>query len=218
MHERLLADFLTEHRQIFLIDDSESMWPHWKDVQRVFEALAYLVKRMDPDGIELKFTNNCEHDSKGKDRKKLIRQFEKVRPNGQCDMGIALSNIFPRYYEGQANKRSSWSPRVEQTPAVNIYILTDGVWSPGQGCLFTIQELITRLAVNLSDTGRLQHVGIEFIRFGDDEIGRQRLEHLDNDGLKQYDVPIDIVDTEPSTGNVFKMLLASTDKTWDLQN
>jgi hypothetical protein len=63
--------------------------------------------------------------------------------------------------------------------------------------------------------GRLEHVGIEFIRFGDDEVGKMRLEFLDNDGLQNYNVPGDIVDTEPSTGNVFKMLLASTDRAWD---
>ena len=61
----------------------------------------------------------------------------------------------------------------------------------------------------------MQHVGIQFIRFGNDAIGKQRLEYLDNDKLQHYTVPMDIVDTEPSTGNVFKMLLASTDPSWN---
>jgi hypothetical protein len=214
-----LEILLTAPQQIFLIDDSESMRQHWSDVRRVFEALAYLVKPMDKDGIELHFANNCEHNGREKDRKRLTRKFETVRPNGQCQMGIALDKILPKYYPDQrhdhTNKRSSWSPRVVEKPPVNIYILTDGVWSPGQHCLSTIQQHITSVVNHLVTTGKLQHVGIQFIRFGDDETGKERLDILDNDGLKHYEVPIDIVDTEPSTGDVFKMILGSTDPSWD---
>ncbi|KAI4643857.1 hypothetical protein J4E93_006870 [Alternaria ventricosa] len=85
----------------------------------------------------------------------------------------------------------------------------------GSHCVSVIQNHITHLVDNLWKAGKLQHVGIQFIRFGDDPIGKQRLEYLDNDNLKHYEVPGDIVDTEPSTGNVFKMLLASTDPSWD---
>ena len=116
-------------------------------------------------------------------------------------MSITLSNVLPHYYQDQTNK-----------PAANIYILTDGVWSEGLYCLLTIQDHITGLVKHLSTNSRLKHVGIEFIQLGDDEVGKERLEFLDNDGLQHYDVPGDIVDTEPSTGNVFKMLLTSYDR------
>ena len=213
------AILLTELPQIFLIDDSESMRQHWVEVKSVFEALAYLVKPMDRDGIELHFANSRELNGREKHRKGLTKRLEKVKPNGQCQMGIALSDILPKYYQNQhqtaSNKRTFGSPRVVEKPPVNIYILTDGVWSPGQHCLSVIQGHITRLAHHLAETGRFEHVGIQFIRFGDNETGKERLEILDNDELKHYKVPIDIVDTEPSTGNVFKMLLASTDPSWD---
>ncbi|CAN9134019.1 unnamed protein product [Alternaria alternata] len=204
-------------RRIFLIDDSASMQQHWKEVKKVFEALAYLVKLMDPDGIELRFANSCEHDGREKNRNGLIRKFERVKPGGQCQMGIALNKILPNYYQTQ-NKRVSWSFRVEEKPPANIYILTDGVWSQGPECLSTVQEHIIGLVNQLSATGKLEHVGIQFIRFGDDEVGKQRLDILDNDKMKYYDVPRDIVDTEPSTGNIFKMLLGSTDGNWDRQD
>ncbi|KAH6857198.1 hypothetical protein BKA58DRAFT_405983, partial [Alternaria rosae] len=205
--------------QIFLVDDSASMRPYWKEVQRVFEALAYLVKTMDPDGIELHFANSPAHKGRDRDRKKLTKKFERVRPYGECQMGIALSNILPLYYQNShqnpTSKRSSLSLRAEEKPPVNIYILTDGVWSPDSYCVSTIQDHITNLADNLWKAGKLQHVGIQFIRFGNDATGKHRLEYLDNDKLQHYTVPMDIVDTEPSTGNVFKMLLASTDPSWD---
>ncbi|KAF7682277.1 hypothetical protein GT037_001253 [Alternaria burnsii] len=204
--------------QIFLIDDSASMQQHWREVKKVFEALAYLVKLMGPDGIELRFVNSCEHDDRQKHRNGLMKNFEKVKPGGQCHMGIALNKILPKYYRNQMDKRSFRSSRVEEKPPVNIYILTDGVWSQGQECLSTIQDQITHLVNHLWETGRLEHVGIQFIRFGDNEIGRQRLDILDNDQRQYYEVPRDIVDTEPSTGNIFKMLLGSTDGNWDKQD
>ena len=191
------------------------MQPHWNEARRVFEALAYLVKTMVPSGIELRFTNSCEHDSREKDRKKLIKTFDKVKPSGQGQLGIALNKILPKYRQNQTNLRSSWYQRAEERPAVNIYIFTDGIWSPGHHCLSVIQEHITNLVDHLWKAGKLQHVGIQFIRFGDDEIGQQRLEYLDNDNLQHYEAPGDIVDTEPSTGNVFKMLFGSIDRTWD---
>ncbi|KAF1948009.1 kinase-like protein [Clathrospora elynae] len=202
--------------QIFLIDDSQSMKQHWKSVKRVFEALAYLVKGMDQDGIDLCFTNNCSEDGRDKDRKRLIKNLDRVRPGGQCQMGIALSKILPKCYPDHAEKRASWYARAaDNKPGVNIYIFTDGVWSNGPDHLCGVQEHIKLLVDKLVEKGRLQHVGIEFIRFGDDGVGKQRLSDLD-DGLGKYNVQRDIVDTEPATGNVFKMLLGSTDSNWDV--
>ena len=191
------------------------MGQHWDEVKSVFEALAYLVKTMDPDGIELHFANSPGHKGQANDRKKLTRKFEKVKQHGECQMGMALSRILPLYYQKPTSKRSSLSLRAEEKPPVNIYILTDGVWSAGSHCVSVIQNHITHLVDNLWKAGKMQHVGIQFILFGDNPIGKQRLEYLDNDNLKHYEVPGDIVDTEPSTGNVFKMLLASTDPSWD---
>ncbi|KAH7327495.1 hypothetical protein BKA65DRAFT_555051 [Rhexocercosporidium sp. MPI-PUGE-AT-0058] len=47
---------LSERDHAFIIDDSASMAPVWLDVQRVFEALSYIVKGMSPEGTELFFT------------------------------------------------------------------------------------------------------------------------------------------------------------------
>ena len=91
------------------------MKPYWKEVQRVFEALAYLVKVLTPDGIELHFANSPEHKGRDKDRKRLTRKFDRVKPYGECQMGVALSNILPLYYQNPhrnpISKRSSLSLR-----------------------------------------------------------------------------------------------------------
>ncbi|KAI1577344.1 SPS1 Serine threonine protein kinase [Pyrenophora tritici-repentis] len=202
---------------IFLIDDSNSMKKHWEQVRRVFEALAYLVKELDPDGIELRFTNNCSLDDRSKDQRNLIRTLKRVTPSGQCQMGLALSKILPRYPQNQPDKRSSWRPAPAEKTGMNIYIFTDGVWSKENNCVETTVQHIELLVDKLVQSGQLQGVGIQFIRFGDDQVGRERLDFLDNDGLQNYRVATDVVDTEPATGNVFKMLLASTDRSWDVQ-
>jgi len=189
------------------------MLPHWDEVLKVLEALAYLVKNMDPDGIDVQFMNSCQHNCRGKNRKDLIKKFRKVIPSGQCPIGVALHRVLPAYYPKQTSKRTSWlSKPVGDQPGVNIYILTDGVWSEGQECFSTVQSHIRQLASRLGEVGKLEHVGIQFIRFGDDEVGTKRLDTLDDDGAP---LDRDIVDTEPSTGNVFKMLFGSTDRTWD---
>ena len=189
------------------------MLTHWDEVLEVFEAIAYLVKDKDPDGIEVRFMNSCQHDCRAKDRKKLIKRFGRVTPSGQCPLGVALHRILPTYYPGQTSKRSSWlSKPAGDQPGVNIYILTDGVWSEGEECFSTVQSQIRQLASRLGEAGKLEHVGIQFIRFGNDEVGRERLNTLDDDGAPLHR---DIVDTEPSTGNVFKMLFGSIDRTWD---
>jgi len=192
------------------------MGKHWEQVRRVFEALAYLVKEMDPDGIELRFTNNCSQDDRSQDRRKLVKILNRIIPSGQCQMGIALSKILPQYHHDQPDRRSSWRPAPVKKTGVNIYIFTDGVWSEGNECVDTMIKHIQLLVSKLVQRGQLEGVGIQFIRFGDDPIGRARLELLDNDDLQNYAVQKDIVDTEHATGNVFKMLLASTDGSWDV--
>ncbi|KAK0102741.1 hypothetical protein ONS95_006339 [Cadophora gregata] len=54
-----MMEELGERDHAFIIDDSASMAPVWLDVQRVFEALSYLVKGMSPEGTELFFTVSC---------------------------------------------------------------------------------------------------------------------------------------------------------------
>jgi hypothetical protein len=193
------------------------MESYWNDVVHTFGALAYLVKEMDPDGIELRFVNSCSEDGQAKHRKQLRKKLEKVKPGGQCDMGIALNKILPRCYPDRVDKRSSWRGRPVEKAGFNIYILTDGVWSQGEDDLCGVQKHIQILVEKLKASGKLKHVGIQFIRFGNDRAGKERLRRLD-DELVKYNIEHDIVDTEPANGNIFKMLLGSTSSTWDRQH
>ncbi|KAH8764701.1 hypothetical protein F5882DRAFT_247628, partial [Hyaloscypha sp. PMI_1271] len=59
-------------------------------------------------------------------------------------------------------------------------------------------------------------VGIQFIRFGNNFAGQKRLKRLDDNlTVEKAGVKIDIVDTEPSKGNVWKMLLGAINPWFD---
>jgi len=75
-----------------------------------------------------------------------------------------------------------------------------------------VDEPIRIFVEKLKDLGLLDtQVGIQFIRFGNDERGMERLQKLDSD----LHLPMDIVDTTPWDGNVWKMLLGAIDRDWD---
>lgn len=193
------------------------MKPHWKEVQLVWDALAYLVKPMDKDRIELRFVNSYSLDGQHRDRASLKRRLGTVEPGGQGDMALALNRILPKCFPETKTTRRRSSFRFSQPPGkmgYNIYIFTDGVWSQESNSLCEVQDQIRDLVNRLVQAGKLKHVSIQFIRFGNDPTGKKRLQELD-DGMGQVDVSRDIIDTEPADGNVFKMLIGSTDSVWD---
>jgi hypothetical protein len=106
------------------------MKPYWLRVRKVLEVLGYLVKRADPDGMELHFTNSGETCT-NRNREKLLSLFDKIKLRDQCSPSRALSDILKK-----CTKRSIASVLgLEDTildisiiNGVNIYVLTDGVW------------------------------------------------------------------------------------------
>jgi hypothetical protein len=65
--------------------------------------------------------------------------------------------------------------------ALSVYVLTDGVWeSPEREGGDYLTETIRKLVEQLKEAGcGREQVGVQFIRFGDDSYGKQRLEALD---------------------------------------
>jgi hypothetical protein len=96
--------------------------------------------------------------------------------------------------------------------SICIYVFTDGVWQGGLRPLGGVDEPIRIFVDRLKELGLLDtQVGIQFIRFGNDKRGMERLRKLDSD----LDLQMDIVDTTPWDGNVWKMLLGAIDRDWD---
>jgi hypothetical protein len=57
------------------------MAPYWNEVVNVFEALSYIIKQTDPDGIELYFAGPEEH-CKSKKTTKSLQIIKERHPDG----------------------------------------------------------------------------------------------------------------------------------------
>ncbi|KAF2793632.1 kinase-like protein [Melanomma pulvis-pyrius CBS 109.77] len=201
--------------QVFLIDNSRTMKDHWDKVKDTLNALGYLVKRSDLDGIDLYFTNSPE-EGHSKHMKKLIKVFNGVHPGGECNMKVALGKILERYPERikEQDKVLFSRKRKKQKWGLSVYVFTDAQWN-GHDELCGVHEPIATLVNKLIKHEMLEHhVGIQFIRFGNDAVGARRLERLDS-GLRDFGVSKDIVDTEDFDGDVWKMLFGLFDPAYD---
>lgn len=171
------------------MDNAASMSPHWEKVRKVLELLWALTELYDPDGLDLYLsTENKKH--KPKTNRRMLRLFDDCSTQGCPDMRQRFASIIESYQSrlGKKNTFSKiWHPN--STPdigprALTLYVLTDGVWQPN--C--TLETEIKNLVTSLRQHGMPnKHIGIQFIRFGDNEEGTRRLQHLDSGlGLELY--------------------------------
>ncbi|CAK4030412.1 SPS1, Serine threonine kinase [Lecanosticta acicola] len=203
---------------VFIIDDSRSMQPYWREVERLAQLLAFITKRMDRDGLELYFLTS-ERGYKCSSSSRLARYIRDRAPDKMTNLNSRLAADLRSYREQIDRIRSQTRTRRTSLfgrPGLvqrSIYVFTDGVWESGedeQG-----QEAIFLTANKLAETGlERKQIGIQFIRFGESEVGRQRLEALDNLN-ETHNLAKDIVDTEPANGNVWKMLLGAINPKFD---
>jgi len=167
--------------QVFLIDDSISMKDHWRHVQNVFDTLAYIVKEVDPDGFDLWFTGpgkpmkNCQNTTMP------LQAVEARRQQGTTDITSKLSKIFEDYIEALQQPRTGiFSKLLKPVKPLNLYVLTDGVWE--KDC--DPSNLVENFVRDLERLGKVKgKVGIQFISFGQDSVGLERMEVLDS-GLR----------------------------------
>lgn len=192
------------------------MQSHWKDVTQLLALLSYMVKGSARDGIDLLFTVSSDRKIE-KTSTKLIRHLEGKRPTGASDIDTSLDRIFNPYLErllSEKEQRRKWMLARKPEPArpMNIYVLTDGVWRPDSDGTRSIKTFVEKLH-DLGIQDPAKPIGISFIQFGNHEEGTRKLRHLDEDFATE--ARFDIVDTEPSTGNVWKMFLGAIDHFFD---
>ncbi|KAF2852755.1 hypothetical protein T440DRAFT_17282 [Plenodomus tracheiphilus IPT5] len=199
---------LKDRDHIFLIDNSKSMKPFEQQVRRTFASLGYIVKRFDPDGIDLYFSRDAEH-VRDKHRAKLLARLDDVNFHGAGSIENMLGKILSKFTDPSLlssflKPKNAWG--------VSIYVLTDGLWGcETEGNLCGIPELM-QATVN-----KLPHrvgLGIQFIQFGHNKIGTWRLRELDN-AWQNYGLDKDIIDHTHNEENVYKMLLGCFDTSWD---
>lgn len=205
---------------LFLVDDSDSMGKHWSDVRRLLKALAWLVSRDDDNGMELRFLISNKKCT-SKDPTKLVDHLGKTERLGKSNINERLGEVLEDYCDSwdtwkKSQERSSMKLyqtlfQIGRKPKkLSVYVLTDGIWQPKSDAADSIRPMIDRLEEWKVPSNR---VGIQFIRFGDNPDSIQKLNRLDS--KKQLRVSKDIVDHEPSTGNLLKMIIGAIDKDAD---
>jgi hypothetical protein len=161
------------------------MKQHWKDVKSLLYVLAYLVKKLDGDELDMSFTISSQ-ETKFKDASKAVAYLDAMRPNGLANINVRLSNLLRKYVNDLEDPPRHWfrlHTRQGSIKPLSLYIFTDGIWQPGHDGVPPIEALIEKLtALRLPK----EQVGIQFIRFGDSEEGIKRLEYLDSGLRKKF--------------------------------
>ncbi|KAL9035601.1 MAG: hypothetical protein Q9214_006502, partial [Letrouitia sp. 1 TL-2023] len=203
---------LQSMRHVFLIDNTATMSNYTAELEKLVGVLAYIAKRSNPDEIHMFFTTSKEKVLRSKTTKKLLHCLKKVHFGGTSNMALELDHHLSSFeqYRVAATRVLSSSNYKERDKRLNVYVLTDGNWN-GQ----VVEENICRMVQNLQHQQVPQyHVGIQFIRFGDDPAAIKRLARLDHLN-RRFKLSLDIVDTTPANGCVLKMLLGGIDKKFD---
>lgn len=211
---------------IFVIDNSETMQVYEDQVKNFVHCLAYLVKKLDPDGAEIMCTSDPMTRSKFKNAtshsKFVTENFSRGR-GGHCNMEFVLEKALDPIGDQLQNsasksniRRTSWRGLpgilIGSKKPVTVIVFTDGIWgsSTGGGAENPIQGLISKMR----DYGVSRStVAIQFLRFGSSLVGERRLKFLDDDlPKKDRNSGFDIVDTQPVTGSIWDILIGPVDE------
>ena len=166
------------------------MLEHREDVLTLVQLLFYMLKHSDDTGLDVFFTQSKQKVNSGRSSK-LVEAVRQVPFQGISDMRFRLSHIVQEHesrFGTQTPPSKSWykrsGPSRAQKP-LSFYVLTDGKYQPTE-----VGPVITNLVNSMRAKHiRKEHVGIQFIRFGEDAQGIARLEHLDRGlGLKDIDM------------------------------
>ncbi|KAK7993275.1 hypothetical protein PG989_006656 [Apiospora arundinis] len=191
--------------QLFVIDDSSSMRRHKEFIIDISRALIAMARKVVPDRVEIVFTSNPAKFIKDKYYLlgrgpnhlvgKIRTHFSKSSTVNSTNMESRMGQILDQV--GRSKKPTS------------VYIMTDGVWqpssSPAGGLEVPIRNLVGRL---VQSSRNRDFVTLQFIQFGHDLLGTERLRYLNDDlpqleGMHSYD----IVDTRKCNDNVPHMLV-----------
>ena len=162
------------------------MEPHREQVRKVLELLSYLTKDFDPDGLDLYFTTDPEK-LKPKNNAQMLKELDCRPAHGYPDMRERFAAITGEY-QNRFGKRNKFSKirHPNSTPwkgprRLSLYVLTDGVWH-NKCTLRTEVKTLVEYLIGHKLTNK--QIGIQFIRFGNNQTGIDRLKVLDS-GLKK---------------------------------
>lgn len=148
---------------------------HWPAVEDLFKLLAYILKLEDDDGLDLYFTSSFEkhhHKHTTPLRDRIHRQMTE-RNKGHSDMSRTLEHVLGDYTLAVERQ-----PRgTKRRKGLNVYIFTDGIWNPSCDIVPAIDNCVKSMMRHRVPE---KEVGLQFISFGNDTEGLNRLRLVDN--------------------------------------
>jgi hypothetical protein len=189
------------------------MAEHWPIATFVAETLAKNAAGLDKSGIDVRFTvDGHRHDKDGlkgdagrTSLKKALKSAWPEHPpndNALTDMASIFTNIFK---EWKCNGKR----------ATTLLVLTDAVWSKTEAA--ALHQTILSIARQDELHAGSRHFSIQFIRFGDEELEKKRLQWLD-DGLCTENNLRDIIDHCSWRATVDKIFRGSIELWHDQKN
>lgn len=155
-------------------------------IERLISLLAYMVKKSDKDGLDLFFTQTVTKVNSQKSSK-ISTSIYQERFIGISDMRGRLQSIlqdhiskFGTFHQPPKPLFGRQPPPQPQKP-LSFYILTDAKWQPND-----VRGLVKDVVKSMiAKKCPKEHIAIQFIRFGEDEASKQKLDELDHGlGLK----------------------------------
>ncbi|KAL8855594.1 MAG: hypothetical protein Q9178_007786 [Gyalolechia marmorata] len=204
----------------FLVDNGESMKRHWAWTKFLLRTLVQKVAGQDENGLDLSFTLGQQKLENEKAMSKLWeKRMNEAEPmsESRTNMKAPLHEILSGYLDcvKHVQKQKRYLP-TKTYRKLTLIIMTDGIWAGMGNNQHAVNDIIVNFIHDLEAViGNLvdRPVSIEFIQFGDDPEATYRLRRLDTD-MKWKGIP-DIIDTEPASGDVNKMLLGSFVEEYD---
>lgn len=189
--------------QVWLIDNGSSMLPHWGEAFYLLRTLVWRSLGYDDDGMDLYFTNPDTKERVRQNKNQDVSKFEQAMNAAEPspDRNVA-TNLCPKLTE-IINEYVTHSPAAQKPKPKTIIVLTDGIWR-GDLTDDGIREIIetnmrslaginradvlsdlTPTSSALSELSKTRPFTIQFISFGHDEKGIDRMAALD-DNSSQY--------------------------------
>ena len=170
--------------QIILVDDSSAMQTHWVSVEQCTNLLAFCTTPYDTNGIDLRFMVSRDKHNSG-DYESITKKVHDAKPppvdskhTQVANINNVLIRILSKYQEKiESRRRSSLFSSKDKLKKLILFILTDGMWgqhSDAETPIINLVNVLKRYGLPANQ------VGIQFIKFGNDFVGAERLRKLDD--------------------------------------
>lgn len=169
----------------FLVDNAETMRPHWYEATYLLETLLMKAAGQDRNGMDLYFTRGTVSRENERSISSIVTAMrdENAQPMDKIktDMKEALTKILSKYYQDLDAEKKSHKKKALKN--LTIIVLTDGLWE-AMSNKDEVKDKIAAFVKKLEDMGNNledRPVSIEFIHFGDDSDATERLRQLDDE-------------------------------------